>query len=134
MEQNVEVKSGWSDERVETVMGKLLIVGVLIAGLVMLYGGAYYLFLYGSTMPHYRVFRGEPSDLRKLSSILKDAIALRSRGLIQLGVILLVATPIARVAFSVFAFARQRDGMYVTLTLIVLGLLLYSFIGGLYHP
>ncbi len=133
MEQNVKGTSRWSDERVEEVMGKLLIAGVLLAALVVICGGAYYLILYGSTVPHYRVFHGEPSDLRDLSSILKDAIRLSSRGLIQLGVVLLIATPIARVAFSVFAFARQRDHMYVVFTLLVLGLLLYSFIGGLYQ-
>lgn len=132
MEQDIDQTNRWSDERVEAVMGKLLIAGVLLAALVMLCGGAYYLFLYGSAVPHYRVFRGEPSDLRSLSGIVKDALALRSRGLIQLAVVLLVATPIARVAFSIFAFARQRDGLYVVLTLIVFAVLLYSFIGGLY--
>jgi len=133
MEQNIKSTSRWSDARVEEVMGKLLIGGVFLAALVVLGGGAYYLVLYGSTTPHYRIFHGEPSDLRNLSSILKDALALRSRGLIQLGVVLLIATPIARVVFSVFAFARQGDNMYVVFTLLVLGLLLYSFIGGLYR-
>ena len=134
MKQSIERAARWSDERVEEIMGKLLITGVLIAAILVLIGGTYYLVLYGFTMPHYRVFHGEPSDLRDLSSILKDAMALRSRGLIQLGIVLLVATPVARVAFSVFAFARQRDTMYVVLTLLVLALLLYSLIGGLYQP
>jgi uncharacterized membrane protein len=40
--------------------------------------------------------------------------------------LLLIATPVARVAFSVFAFAEERDWMYVVVTLIVLGLLVYS--------
>jgi uncharacterized membrane protein len=38
----------------------------------------------------------------------------------------LLATPVARVAFSVYDFARQRDYLYVVLTLIVLGILLVS--------
>ena len=134
MKQSIERAARWSDERVEGIMGKLLITGVLVAALLVLIGGAYYLILYGLTMPHYRVFHGEPSDLRELASIAKDALALRSRGLIQLGIVLLVATPVARVAFSVFAFARQRDAMYVVLTLLVLALLLYSLVGGLYQP
>lgn len=56
-------------------------------------------------------------------------MAFHGRGLIQLGLLLLIATPIARVTFSVFAFFYQRDGKYVVFTLIVLGLLLYSLLG-----
>jgi uncharacterized membrane protein len=51
---------------------------------------------------------------------------LHSRGLIQLGLLLLIATPVARVAFSVLAFAEQRDWLYVSITLVVLAVLVYS--------
>ena len=78
------------------------------------------------------MFHGAPLELRTLNGILRDATARRGQGLIQLGVLMLVATPIARVAFSIFAFARQRDYLYVSLTLIVFTLLMYSFVGGLY--
>ena len=99
---------------------------------MVLTGGIFYLIRYHSTSPGYRVFRGEPADLRSVSGILADAIELRSRGLIQLGLLLLVATPVARVVFSVFAFARQHDLTYVVLTLIVLAVLIYSLVG--WHP
>jgi uncharacterized membrane protein len=46
----------------------------------------------------------------------------------QLGLLLLVATPIARVVFSAFGFWRERDYRYVFITLIVLGVLLYSLL------
>jgi uncharacterized membrane protein len=55
---------------------------------------------------------------------------LNSRGLIMLGLLLLIATPVARVIFSAFAFARERDFTYVCITLIVLGVLLYSLFSG----
>ena len=45
------------------------------------------------------------------------------------GLLLLIATPIARVALSLIAFARQRDRMYVCITTLVLGLLLFSLFG-----
>jgi uncharacterized membrane protein len=129
VEQNVGRKSWWSDERVEEIMGNLLRAGVIIAALVVLGGGIFYLIRYGATSPDYGVFRGEPADLRSLLGILVDAVDLRSRGLIQLGLLLLVATPVARVAFSVFAFLRQRDLTYGILTLIVLTVLIYSLAG-----
>jgi uncharacterized membrane protein len=50
--------------------------------------------------------------------------------LIQLGLLLLIATPVARVAFSVAAFAMQRDRLYVVVALIVLAVLMYSLTGG----
>ena len=129
---HVGKESRWSDERVEEVMGNLLRGGVSLAAAVVLMGGIFYLIRYHSTSPGYRVFRGEPADLRSVSGILADAIELRSRGLIQLGLLLLVATPVARVVFSVFAFARQHDLTYVVLTLIVLAVLIYSLVG--WHP
>jgi uncharacterized membrane protein len=48
---------------------------------------------------------------------------------IQLGLVLLMATPVARVAFSVVAFVMQRDRTYVTITLIVLAVLLFGLTG-----
>ena len=128
----MDKESRWSDEWVEEVMGNLLRAGVSLAAAVVLMGGIFYLIRYHSTSPGYRVFRGEPADLRSVSGILADAIELRSRGLIQLGLLLLVATPVARVVFSVLAFARQRDLTYVALTLMVLAVLIYSLVG--WHP
>ena len=61
---------------------------------------------------------------------MKSALSLSSGGIIQAGLLLLIATPVARVVFSVFAFALQRDRTYVFVTLIVLGILLYSLMGG----
>jgi uncharacterized membrane protein len=122
------VPSGHSigDERVEQAMGNLLRAGVLLAAGVVLLGGALYLLRHGGERTDYRVFHGEPADLRSPVGVILDALDGRARGLIQLGLLLLVATPVARVAFAAYAFARQRDHTYVVLTLIVLAVLLYS--------
>jgi uncharacterized membrane protein len=120
----------WTDEKVEAVIGGILRAGVIVAAFVTFVGGILYLFRHGTSVPDYRVFRGEPGDLRRISGIVGDVRAGSSRGLIQLGVVLLLATPVVRVAFSAFAFARQRDWVYVGITLTVLGLLLFSLSGG----
>lgn len=119
----------WTDERSERTIGILLRTGVLIAAIVVLAGGVLYLVHYGRMPADYRHFRGEPADLRRVGGIFGDTLAWHSRGLIQLGLLLLIATPVARVAFSVAAFALERDSKYVVITLIVLGLLLYSLAG-----
>jgi uncharacterized membrane protein len=117
---------GLSDERFESLVGTLLRTGVILAAAVVFAGGALYLVKYGAVKPDYRIFRGEPTDLRYAGEIVRDAISGHSRGLIQLGLLLLIATPVARVVFSVFAFASERDWLYVVVTLIVLGILVYS--------
>jgi uncharacterized membrane protein len=45
---------------------------------------------------------------------------------IQLGILVLIATPVARVLFSMLGFGLEKDWMYVGVTAIVLVLLLYS--------
>src|SRR5689334_20890446 len=120
----------WTDQQVEQFLGNLLRAGVLLAALVVLAGGVLYLVVYGENEPDYRIFRGEPSYLRSLPGIVADALALDSQGVIQLGVVLLIATPIARVIFSLIAFALQRDWTYVFVTSIVLAVLLYSLLAG----
>lgn len=121
---------GWSDQRVEKVVGNLLRLGVSLAAAVVLLGGVLYLVHHGLAAPDYRVFRGEAAYLRGLGGIVADARSLHSRGVIQLGLLLLIATPVARVAFSAFAFLGQRDWRYVVVTLIVLAVLLYSLTAG----
>ena len=114
------------DKRVDEIIGNLLRTGVLIAAAVVLVGGVLYLIRYGSSPASYRIFQGEPSNLRNVSEIFRGALGLDPKGLIQFGMLLLIATPVARVAFTVLAFAYERDWTYVLVTLIVLVLLIYS--------
>jgi len=122
-------KRRWTDRNVEVLVGTLLRSGVLLSAGVVLVGGALYLLSQGSTPADYRVFRGEPTDLRGLPGILKGVLEFHGRSLIQFGLLLLIATPIARVGFSAVAFFMQRDHVYVWITLIVLGFLLWSLVG-----
>ena len=125
-----ESKAPWSDEQVEKIVGNLLRSGVIAAAIVVLAGGIIYLIRYGSNLPDYSVFQGVPAEFRSVGGIITAAFSFRSRGLIQLGLLLLIATPVARVAFSIFAFALQRDRTYIVITLMVLGVLIFSLAGG----
>jgi uncharacterized membrane protein len=113
----------------DVVIGNLLRSGVVLSALIVLFGAVIYLLRHGHSPTQYRVFRGEPSDLRSVRGILRDALALRGRGIIQLGLLFLIATPVARVAFSIFGFAEEHDRMYVVIASIVLLVLAYSLIG-----
>src|SRR5579863_9817236 len=119
-------KRSWTDQRIENILGNLLRAGVLLSTLVVLIGGVIYLLRHGRSPMDFGVFRGEPADLRGVRGIIRDTLALRGRGIIQLGLLLLIATPVARVAFSIFGFAEERDRMYLVFTMIVFSILLYS--------
>lgn len=119
----------WTDERFDTLLGNVLRWGVVTAATVVALGAAVFLVRHGSERPVYEVFRGEPTDLKTVPGILGDAWKGRGRGLIQLGLLLLIATPVARVILSIGIFALQRDRRYVLITLIVLTVLLYSVFG-----
>jgi uncharacterized membrane protein len=113
----------------ELVLGNLLRAGVLFSAVVVLCGACIYLSRHAHEPASYRVFRGEPSEFRTIPGVIRSVLNGRGRGFIQLGLLLLIATPIARVAFSIAGFAIERDHLYVAFTVVVLIILLYSLLG-----
>ena len=126
--EGAEATTAARDRRVEQVIGRVLQAGVLLAAAVVLAGGAAYLATHGGARADFRVFRSEPSALRSVAGIVRGALALDSQAIVQLGLVLLIATPVARVALTLVAFLLQRDRLYVAMTAVVLGLLLYSLL------
>lgn len=68
-----------------------------------------------------------PHRLRDVATQIRDG---RGQAIVMLGLLLLIATPVARVALSIVAFALERDRLYVTITAAVLMLLIGSFLIG----
>ncbi len=119
----------WTDQKVENLVGNLLRTGVSLAAVIVFAGAVVYLAKHGAEPADYRVFHGEPNQLRTISGVLQETVALQGRGIIQLGLLLLIATPVARVGLSILGFAAERDRMYVVFATIVLVILLYSLFG-----
>lgn len=117
-----------TDTKVEQIIGQLLRAGVLLAASVVLLGGILYLHHSANARPDYHTFHGVRSGLTTIQGVVHGAASLDPESVIQLGLLLLIATPIARVLFSVFAFGLERDWLYVCLTLVVLGVLLFSLL------
>jgi uncharacterized membrane protein len=118
----------FDDRRMETIMGRLLQAGVLLASAVVLVGGALYLKAHAGTLVNYRTFTGEAANLRypaRLLSLLKTG---DPEAIVQLGILLLIATPVARVVFAVIGFAVERDRLYVVISLIVLAVLTFGLL------
>jgi uncharacterized membrane protein len=114
------------DQRLENLIGNLLRIGVLLAASVVFAGGVFYLVQHHLDRISFRTFTVEGADLRTLPGIVKSAGHLRSEGLIQFGLLLLIATPVARVALAVAGFALERDRLYVVVSLLVLVILVFS--------
>jgi uncharacterized membrane protein len=125
-EINNKTDNFWTDECFEAVISNLLRVGLIIASVIVVAGGIYYLFKYGLTQPEYDVFRGEPQDLKSIRGIIGMAFQPSARAIIEIGLLLLIATPIARVVISIYAFARKKEITYVYVTAIVLLMLLFN--------
>jgi uncharacterized membrane protein len=119
----------WTDRKVEDLIGNLLRAGVFLSALIVFVGAVVYLARHGGELADYRVFHGEPNQLRTIPDVLREALAFQGRGIIQLGLLLLIATPVARVVLSIAGFAAERDRMYVGFATIVLVILIYSLFG-----
>ncbi|HLH38769.1 MAG TPA: DUF1634 domain-containing protein [Bryobacteraceae bacterium] len=117
-----------TDERLESIVASLLRTGVSLAAAVVLGGGIVYLVRHGGEHPAYSAFHGEPAEYRYVSSIVRAAFSGQARGIIELGLLILIATPVARVVACVAGFALEKDRAYVVITTIVLAILLYSLI------
>lgn len=125
--------SAGKDLRMEIIIGYLLRAGVLLSASVVLIGGVIYVSRHGRAIADYRNFRGELSPLRSFAGILHGTRQLSGRAIIQFGLLLLIATPVARVIFSAVAFVWEHDYLYVVFTLVVLAVLTYSLFGGMLH-
>ncbi len=129
---NKNVTKTSSEQQLENLLSNLLKYGVLIASAVVLLGGILYLIRHGAEPAEYQFFRGTPSQFRSPSGVVEAVLSGSARGIIQLGLLLLIATPIVRVIVSLFSFVRQREFTYVIVTLLVLAALTYSLIGAYY--
>jgi len=116
------------DTKIDKRIGILLRTGILASAFVILTGGILYLVREGSARPSYKTFHGVSPSLRTFSGIASGALHGNSLAIIQFGLLMLIATPIARVIFSVVAFFLERDYLYVVISTIVLVVLLYSLI------
>jgi len=119
----------WNDEGLERIVSKLLIAGVLLSATVVLLGGACYLARHGREIADYHVFHEVSEEYRSLGGVMHTIGPSNCAAVIQLGLLILIATPIARVAFSLAGFAFERDWTYVVITSIVLVVLIYSVAG-----
>jgi uncharacterized membrane protein len=118
------------EHRLEIFIGGFLRVCVIVVVIVVAIGAIAFVPSHLGLIPDYSHFTGEPRSYNTVSGIIAAAFRGDALGIVQLGMLLLILTPILRVGLSVVAFIREKDNLYVAMTLVVLGLLLYSLLAG----
>ena len=122
-----------ADEKLlENILSNLLKYGVLTASFVVLFGGILYLINHGSEPVQYQIFHGTSPLFCSPIGVIQAIASGSKRGIIQLGLLILIAVPILRVIISCCIFALQRQFIYVFITLFVLVSLTYSLLGAYY--
>ncbi|QOR76943.1 MAG: DUF1634 domain-containing protein [Thermoflavifilum sp.] len=120
-----------NDQRIEIFLSYLLRWGVTLSATVVAVSGFLFLLYHAGDTPHFHTFRGEHADLTSLQGILHAMLQGNIKAFIQFGIVLLIATPVARVFFSIIGFILEKDVLYIVLTLIVLGILMIGIFSGL---
>jgi uncharacterized membrane protein len=115
-----------TDKQLQSMIGIVLRTGVIAAAIVVAASGTLYLLQHHADAPRFARFTTESADLRTINGILGSAAQLHSEAMIQLGLLLLIATPVVRVALAAVGFYFERDYLYVVVSLIVLTVLLFS--------
>ena len=120
--------------RVELLISGLLRTGVAVSLALIIFGTVL-------TFLHHPSYLDSATELQRLASpraalphtlnaVQGGLLAGRGQAFVSLGLLLLIATPILRVAVSILAFLYQRDRVFVLITTTVLILLLLSFVLG----
>jgi uncharacterized membrane protein len=117
------------EQKLENLIAHLLRAGVVASALLVIAGAGFYLGNHPWSWVDFRTFRGEPEELKTVHGVVSGVFSGQARCIMQLGLLLLIATPVARVIFSAIVFAIEGDRLYLLFTLIVLAVLLYSLFG-----
>jgi uncharacterized membrane protein len=120
----------FKDTDMQLLLGQVLRAGTVVSICVVFFGGIIYLTRHGHAVANYSVFKGIPDFVSHAKGLFDGVLNFRGQPIIQIGIILLIATPILRVVFSAIGFALERDYMYVGISLLVLFIICFSMING----
>ena len=123
---------------IQQLIGNTLRWGVILACLLATIGGVYYLMQHGlDPVLDYRHFEAANAaaqlNFTTLGGLWQGILHGDAASCIQVGVIVLILTPIARVVLSFFDFIVEQDWLYVAITAIVLTVIISNSLGGVHH-
>lgn len=120
--------------RVEIVISTLLRTGVVVSIVLIALGVALLYVNHPASMNSEEqlqaMTRPGAEFPHTIAAVVSGIMVLQGEAVIALGLLVLIATPVMRVAISIFAFLHERDGKFALITFVVLILLLLSFLLG----
>jgi uncharacterized membrane protein len=120
----------FKDTDIQSLIGKVLRGGMVLSMSIVFFGGIFYVIRHGHSIPDYKTFKGIPPFMQHAGSLVVAATNLKGQAIIQLGIVLLIATPIFRVICSTIGFVLEKDYLYVGISLLVLLIIFSSMMGG----
>jgi len=120
----------FKDKDMQLLLAQVLRAGTVISISIVFIGGIFYLTRHGQSIANYKVFNGIPDFVAHPTGIIYGILNIKGQAIIQLGIILLIATPIMRVIFSAIGFVLEKDYMYVAISLLVLFIIFFSMMNG----
>ena len=125
------MKRHFTDFDLNRSVGNLLRIGVLLSVITSLFGFVK-LSLEGFEMPKdYSLLEGTEDNIWQ--SFWTSLMNFEGMGIIQLGILLLIITPLVRIIFALIGYLKEKDYTYVIISSIVLGIMLVSFLMGFTH-
>lgn len=123
---SISLKSRPTDHEFELAVSRVLLVGVVLSATIVAIGAVLYL-LRHQTTPDYAHFH-DTANANFIRAAFAAARNGSASGIMQIGLLVLIATPVARVALCIGGFALQRDRLYTFISVLVLAILLFSFL------
>ncbi|MPT33322.1 MAG: DUF1634 domain-containing protein [Chryseobacterium sp.] len=113
-------------------VGNLLRLGVILSVVTSLIGFVK-LFLEGFKMPKYKLLDMGSSSEKVWGSFWDSLSKGEGMAIIQLGILLLILTPLVRIIFALIGYLKEKDYVYVVISTIVLVIMVVSFLTGYAH-
>jgi uncharacterized membrane protein len=120
----------FKDADMQSVIGWILRVGVIVSMAVVVLGGIIFLWRHGHSIPDFHTFKKIPYFISSSEGVFEGVIHGKGQAIVQLGIMILIATPVMRVVFAVIAFALEKDRLYMLISLLVLLIILASMLTG----
>ncbi len=119
----------FQEKDLQSFIGNLLRLGVVISMTVVVAGLILFLFQNGTSIAHYETFNED--NAFRLADFWANLKSGNSKAIMELGVMALIATPIARVLFTMIGFWLEKDRLYTIIAMIVLLIISFSLIFGI---
>jgi uncharacterized membrane protein len=118
------------DTDIQSLLGKVLRAGTVMSMSIVFLGGILYIYRHGYSVVNYHKFTGIPDFVQYTSRLIPGAISFKGQAIIQIGIILLIFTPILRVFVSSIGFLLEKDYLYTFISLVVLAIIFASMLSG----